>query len=55
MNYPKVLNKKLFSLISEMAADKAPFVRRPGRDFTRERKLGFERMIHTSSQWKKAA
>lgn len=31
----------LMGLIDEMAADPRPFVRHPGTDFTRGRKLGF--------------
>ncbi|KMZ53670.1 IS4 family transposase [Dorea sp. D27] len=45
MHFPQILKKKLLTLISKMAANPAPFVRRPGHDFVRIRKLGFEQML----------
>lgn len=41
-DYPQFLKEKLDSLIREMAEAPALFVKNPGRDFTRDRKLSFE-------------
>lgn len=41
-NYPLYLKQKLFSKVSEMSSCKDQFVLRPGKDFTRDRKLNFE-------------
>lgn len=45
MYYPKAISKHLHSILSKMAADTSSFVQRPGKDFTRKRKLDFERII----------
>lgn len=44
-DYANVLNKKLTSLIREMAAAPAPYVKNPETDFTRKKKLPFETVI----------
>lgn len=45
-DYPEVVKAKLTSIIREMDASSDLFVKRPGRDFTRNRKLTFETVIH---------
>ena len=44
-NYPKYLKSKLDSLIHEMGKQPEKFCRNPGRDFTRDRKLPFQRVL----------
>ena len=44
-NYPMFVKDKLKSIIKEMAASPELFVKKPGRDFTRNRKLTFEYVI----------
>lgn len=44
-DYPAAVKEKLTSLITEMAASPAPFVKNPERDFTRKRKLPFETVV----------
>ncbi|TDF92587.1 hypothetical protein [Paenibacillus piri] len=39
------LKQKLTSLIREMSAEPAHYVKNPGKDFTRERKLPFETVM----------
>jgi hypothetical protein len=41
-NYPNAVKEKLSSLIREMAENPMLFVKNPGKDFTRNRKLPFE-------------
>lgn len=43
--YPNVLKNKLYCLIKEMAASPAAFIKNPGKDFIRNRKLPFETVI----------
>ena len=43
--YPKLLKRKLFSLIHQMAIAPDAFVKLPGHDFTRKRKLDFETLF----------
>lgn len=43
--YPKLLKRKLFSIIHQMAQNSDDFVLNPGKDFTRSRKLDFETMF----------
>ncbi len=43
--YPNVLKEKIFSIIKQMEASPAAFVRHPGKDFTRNRKLPFETVV----------
>ncbi len=46
INYPKCLKEKLISIVKEMAVSPAEFVKNPGKDFSRERKLTFETVIN---------
>ncbi|MFD1908841.1 hypothetical protein ACFSQ7_40000 [Paenibacillus rhizoplanae] len=41
------LKDRLTSLIREMAAAPAPYVKKPGKDFTRTKKLSFETVMQT--------
>jgi hypothetical protein len=41
----KKIKKRLMSIIREMACDPGLFVKNPGKDFTRKRKLGFADML----------
>lgn len=43
--YPNVVKENLMSLIHEMSESPALFVKKPGKDFTRNRKLSFETVI----------
>ncbi len=45
-NYPDIVKENLSALIREMAASPELFVKNPGKDFTRNRKLSFETMAH---------
>jgi hypothetical protein len=44
-DYPNVVKETLSSLIAELSASPELFVKNPGRDFTRNRKLPFETMM----------
>ena len=44
-NYPKYIKNTLFSVIHEMAKHPEDFCRCPGKDFTRDRKLPFEKVL----------
>lgn len=44
-NYSVTLKRQLVDIISDMATFKAPFVRNPDKDFTRNRKLTFPDLI----------
>ena len=44
-NYPKHINNTLRSVIRDMAKHPEDFSRRPGKDFTRDRKLPFEKLL----------
>ncbi len=44
-NYPELIKDRLTSLIREMATSPELFVKNPGRDFTRNRRLTFETVI----------
>lgn len=44
-NYSIFVKEKLMSIISDMASRKEEFVKNPGKDFTRNRKLPFEEII----------
>ena len=41
----KAVKKKLKNIIQEMAQNKDLFVKNPGKDFSRNRKLNFETMM----------
>jgi len=43
--YPKEIKRKLTSLIEKMSANPATFVKNPGKDFSRKRKLPFETVV----------
>ena len=44
-NYPKHIKSTLHSVIRDMAKHSEDFCRRPGKDFTRDRKLSFEKLL----------
>jgi hypothetical protein len=44
--YPRLVKEKLTNIISKMASDPKLFVKNPNTDFTRNRKLSFETVIH---------
>ena len=44
--YPNTVKEKLTSLINEMSASPALFVKSPDKDFTRDRKLPFDTVMH---------
>jgi hypothetical protein len=44
-DYPNAVKASLTSLIMEMSASPALYVKNPERDFTRKRKLPFETVI----------
>ena len=46
-NYPKKVRKILHSIISDMAKNPWLYAKHPGKDFTRKRKLPFEKTIST--------
>ena len=43
--HPNTVKNTLLSLISEMSANPVPYVKNPGKDFTRDRKLPFEAVV----------
>jgi len=47
LDYPNILKAQLFSIINEMSESPALFVKNPGHDFTRTRKLPFDEMLRT--------
>lgn len=44
-NYPELVKKRLLALINEMAECPELFVKQPGKDFTRTRKIDFAEMM----------
>jgi len=44
-NYPELVKKRLLKIINEMAEKSDMFVKKPGKDFSRKRKLDFSEMI----------
>jgi hypothetical protein len=46
MSFPQKVKSTLWAIVDAMACNKAQFVRNPGKDFTRGRKLGFIQLIH---------
>ena len=46
-NYPKKVRKILHSIISDMAKNPWLYAKHPEKDFTRKRKLPFEKTIST--------
>ena len=45
-NYPNTVKETLMSLVNEMAENPMLFVKNPGKDFTRNRKLSFENVVN---------
>lgn len=45
IDYPSYVKGKLSAIINETAASPEPFLKNPGRDFTRNRKITFESVI----------
>ena len=43
--YPNIVKGKLATIITEMSETPALFVKTPGKDFTRERKLPFQTVV----------
>lgn len=46
MSFPQKVKSALWAIVDAMACNKTQFVRNPGKDFTRGRKLGFIQLIH---------
>jgi hypothetical protein len=44
-DYHNLVKQKLTSIINDMAKDPALFIKNPGKDFTRNRKLPFETVV----------
>ena len=45
MSFPQKVKSTLWGIVDIMACNISPFVKNPGKDFTRQRKLGFVQMI----------
>ena len=45
MLFPQKVKSTLWAIVDSMSFNLSPFVKRPGKDFSRERKFGFVRMI----------
>ena len=45
MSFPQKVKSTLWAIVDTMACNTARFVKNPGKDFTRERKLGFVQLI----------
>lgn len=45
MKYSDSVKTILLAAIDELAADPEKYAKRPGRDFTRNRKLGFKQLL----------
>ena len=46
MSFPQKVKSALWAIVDNMACNTAQFVKNPGKDFTRDRKLGFVQLIH---------
>lgn len=46
MSFPQKVKSALWAIVDAMACNPAQFVKNPGKDFTRDRKLGFVQLIH---------
>ena len=46
MSFPQKVRSALWAIVDTMACNTARFVKNPGKDFTRDRKLGFVQLIH---------
>lgn len=45
MSFPQKVKSALWAIVDNMACNTAQFVKNPGKDFTRDRKLGFVQLI----------
>lgn len=45
MSFPQKVKSTLWAIVDSMSFNLSPFVKRPGKDFSRERKFSFVRMI----------
>lgn len=45
MHYPEAIKSMLLATIKEISSNPAKYARNPGRDFTRNRKIGFKNLI----------
>jgi len=48
--YANSLKRRLTSLIKEMSARPSPYVKKPGKNFTRKKKLPFETVMQLSEK-----
>ena len=46
MSFPQKVKSTLWAVVDAMACNSSLFVKNPGKDFTRDRKLGFVQLIH---------
>ena len=46
MSFPQKVKSTLWAIVDSMACNSARFIKNPGKDFTRNRKLGFVQLIH---------
>ncbi len=46
MSFPQKVKSTLWAIVDSMACNSAQFIKNPGKDFTRNRKLGFVQLIH---------
>ncbi len=46
MSFPQKVKSALWAIVDTMACNTAHFVKNPGKDFSRGRKLGFVQLIH---------
>lgn len=46
MSFPQKVKSTLWAIVDAMACNTAQFVKKPGKDFTRDRKLGFVQLLH---------
>lgn len=46
MSFPQKVKSALWAIVDAMACNTAQFVKKPGKDFTRDRRLGFVQLIH---------
>ena len=46
MSFPQKVKSALWAVVDTMACNITQFVKNPGKDFTRDRKLGFVQLIH---------
>lgn len=46
MSFPQKVKSTLWQIVDAMSCNIAPFVKNPGKDFSRDRKLGFVQLVH---------